>query len=99
MGRLFMQGSARLEPRKDRWFRRAEDGDGSQVAMLTWSKVFSSQLEPKHQSLLWLMQQGVVTTAQQTRHFVPGSTDMCPICASHVETLQHYFYDCELSLE
>ena len=95
LGRQVMQGRAKLEPRKDRWFRREEDGDGSLVSMMAWSNVFSPRLEPKHQSLLWLMQQGVVTTAQQTRHFVRDSTSMCPICASHVETLQHYFYHCE----
>jgi hypothetical protein len=62
--------------------------------MVPWKAVFSKRLEPKHQSLLWLMQQGAVTTALQMVHLRPDTTRLCPVCNEHAESLTHYFFEC-----
>lgn len=96
--RKHMQGKLTVKPRIDRWVSHDDPADTS-FDMLPWSIVFSPRLEPKHQSLLWLVQQGAVATARVTRHFLPSSDSdadpsKCPVCKVHHETLRHYFFEC-----
>ena len=91
--RKYMQGKQPVAPRADRWASRA-DPAGTSLDMLPWSSVFSSRLEPRHQSLLWLVQHGAVPTARVTVHFLPDATPNCPVCGAPFETLRHYFFDC-----
>ncbi|KAI9590869.1 hypothetical protein BDF19DRAFT_145131 [Syncephalis fuscata] len=79
--------------------RSEEERNTLTIKMISWSNVFSPRLEPKHQSLLWLMQHGAVNTATQLTHFIPNTTKMCPICLTHTETLLHYFYECKRTNE
>lgn len=61
---------------------------------MPWKAVFSSRLEPRHQSLLWLVQHGAVMTGRQLVHIRPEATHRCPYCGADYETLRHYFYEC-----
>lgn len=91
--RRYMQGKKPLAPRADRWADRT-DPVGTSMDMLAWSTVFSSRLEPRHQSLLWLMQHGAVYTGRTIVHFHPDATSECPMCGTPYESLRHYFYEC-----
>jgi exonuclease III len=96
--RKHLRGKKMVKPRADRWADHSVN-ECSLLPMLSWSAVFSPRLEPKHQSLLWLMQHGAVVTARVMVHIRPETTANCPVCDEAVETLRHYFFECRRARE
>jgi hypothetical protein len=76
----------------DRW-TVGTDMDRMIFGMMPWKAVFSSHLEPRHQSLLWLVQYDTAMTGRQLLHIAPEATHRCSYCSADYETLHHYFYE------
>ena len=93
-GRIFFMGERTVTPRLHRWTSRSAEWQPSETSMLPWKEVFSPRIEPKHQSLLWLMQHGAVVTACQMAQWRPDTSPHCPVCERSAETLRHYFFEC-----
>src|SRR6185369_6948000 len=60
-----------------------------------WNKVFSNDLPPKIQELLWRAAHNALPTQQRLSHFAPDKfTGLCDMCTGHTENTAHMFEEC-----
>lgn len=93
-GRVFLLGERTVLPRLHRWGIQSDERSPAGTPMLPWKSVFAPCIEPKQQSLLWLMQHGAVVTARQMARWCSETSPQCPVCVTLTETLPHYFFEC-----
>jgi hypothetical protein len=94
-GRCRLLGSLDIEPAVAKWTRQSSRSNRQGLTMLTWKRVFKSSIEPKQQSLLWLMQHGEVMTAHRLAQWYDAISPNCTICRRAIESLPHMFFECE----
>jgi hypothetical protein len=60
-----------------------------------WNQVFSNDLPPKIQELLWRAAHNCIPTKQRLSHVAPDKfTDLCDLCIGHTENTAHMFDEC-----
>lgn len=65
---------------------------------VNWAKLmWSSSNIPRHSFIYWLALQGKLLTKNKLLHWKVVDTNMCVLCKSDSETIEHLFFDCALS--
>ncbi|XP_056685740.1 uncharacterized protein [Spinacia oleracea] len=78
---------------KDTYSQIATAGD-----RVTWQKYVWNRLTiPKHRFILWLTMLDTLKTTERLHKVGIVYDDLCPICFTHTEKIDHRFYTCEFS--
>jgi len=71
------------------------EGSGLSRSAFNWNQVFSNDLPPKIQELLWRAAHNNLPTKQRLSFILPDKfTDLCDLCQEYTENTAHMFEEC-----
>lgn len=62
-----------------------------------WSKLWNSKIHERHKILWWQILSNALPIKARLASFIPSLSDLCPLCNSQSENLEHIFLRCDFA--